>query len=142
VSARKVFVDSDVVISSLISAKGAAYFLLSKQESNFIISNISQAELEKVAGKLNLDKNKLRVLINKKLKKVKLTANLEKIREDFQSYTLDVNDAHIVAGATKAKARFLLTYNVRHFKRHKINQELGIIILTPAQYLQYLRSLG
>lgn len=140
-SARKVFVDSDVIISSLISEKGAAYFLLSEQKSNFIISNISKRELEKVVNRLSLRMDQLQNLIKGKLKTIKLTVNLEKIKKDFQSYTSDPNDAHIIAGAVKAKTKFLLSYNIRHFKRQEINKDLGIIVLTPAQYLQYLRSL-
>jgi predicted nucleic acid-binding protein len=141
VNRPKVFVDSDVIISSLISTKGAAYLLLSEQESNFIISDLSRVELERVVRELNLNQDMLQDLIKKRLKTIKLTTDLEKISKDFQNYTSDVNDIHIVAGAAKAKVRFLLTYNIKHFHRQKIKENLGIIVLTPAQYLQYLRSL-
>lgn len=137
----KIFVDSDVVISSLISEKGAAYLLLNEQKDNLVISNISKVEIEKVADRLNLNQDKLQSLIKKKLKAINLSANLEKIEADFKDYTSDPNDAHIIAGATKAKAKFLLTYNIKHFNRQKIKEDLGITVLTPAQYLQYLRSM-
>lgn len=139
-SKRAVFVDSDVIISSLLSEKGAAYFLLNEQKDKFTISNLSKKELRKVADRLEIGQDKLESL-TKGLKTIKLTQDLTKIKRDFEDYTSDVNDAHIVAGAVKAKAKFLLTYNIRHFKKHKINKDLGIVILTPAQYLQYLRSL-
>lgn len=42
---RKIFVDSDVVLSSLISSKGAAYFLLNKVDLNLFISKSSIQEL-------------------------------------------------------------------------------------------------
>lgn len=46
----KVFLDSDVIISSLISQKGAAYFLIQEKINlKLIISNISQKELFRVA---------------------------------------------------------------------------------------------
>lgn len=138
----KVFVDSDVIISSLISEKGAAYFLLYKQKANFVISDISKAEIEEVVGRLKLDQNKLKDLIKRKFKVVKLTKNIPSIKRDLKDYTSDSDDAHIVAGAIKTKAKFLLTYNLRHFNRLRINKDLGITVLTPAQYLQYLRSLG
>ena len=137
----KVFVDSDVVISSLISTKGAAYLLLNEQESDFSISDLSKLELERVIRKLNLSRDRLQSLIKKRLKTIKLTTDLEKIKKDFQKYTSDFDDAHIVAGAAKAKVRFLLTYNIKHFHRQKISEDYGITVLTPAQYLQYLRSL-
>lgn len=138
---KKVFVDSDVVISSLISEKGAAFLLLNLPKARFFISNISKVELEKVADRLNLNQNKLQGMVENRLKTIELTANLKKIKKDFKDYTSDPNDAHIIAGAAKAKSKFLLTYNIRHFEKQKINKELGIVVLTPAQYLQYLRSL-
>ncbi len=141
-SAKKVFVDSDVVISSIISEKGAAHLLLNEPKSNFMISNFSKIELGKVVDRLNLRGEELQNLIKQRLKTVKVKGNLERIKKDFGDYTLDSNDAHIIAGAVKAKAKFLLTYNVRHFRKQKINADLGIIVLTPAQYLQYSRSLG
>lgn len=141
-SGTKIFVDSDVVISSLISEKGAAYFLLNGQKSKSAISNISKIELERVVSRLGIEKGKLQALIETRLQLIKLTTDLEKIKNDFKDYVTDPNDAHIIAGASSAKAKFLLTYNLKHFKRQKVNEDLGIVVLTPAQYLQYLRSLG
>lgn len=54
----KIFVDSDVVISSLISEKGAAYFLLNEQKSKFVISNISKIELERIVSRLGIGEDK------------------------------------------------------------------------------------
>lgn len=139
--APKVFVDTDVVISSLLSNRGAAYFLLDKQADKSIISNISKVELERVAARLEIDKERLKDLIKSKFEVVKLNVNLAKIKRDFRNYTSDPNDAHIVAGAKQVKAKFLLTYNTRHFKREKIRDDFKIIVVTPAQHLQYLRSL-
>lgn len=138
----KIFVDSDVVISSLISEKGAAHFLLNEQSSKFIISNVSKLELERVVERLGIEQKKLQNLIVKRLKLIELTSGLDRIKSDFKSYISDVDDAHIVAGATKAKAKFLLTYNLKHFKRQEINEDLGIVVLTPSQFLQYLRSVN
>ena len=137
----KVFVDSDVVISSLISQKGAAYLLLNEFKSNFVISDISKKELEKVAKRLDIKQNQLQDLIKKHLKVSKLKKEISKIKEEFKNYTTDINDTHIVAGSVSAKTKFLLTYNIRHFQRQKIKEDLGIIVLTPAQFLQYLRSM-
>lgn len=138
---RVVFVDSDVIISSLISTEGAAYLLLNEQKDKFIISNLSKKEVGKVADRLEINQDKLKKLVKERLRMVKLTKNLTKIKSDFKDYIFDVNDAYIVAGAKEAKAKFLLTYNIRHFNRQKISQDFGITVLTPAQYLQYLRSL-
>ena len=139
---KRVFVDSDVVISSLISAKGAAYLLLNNQKEKFIISNISKKEIKEVADRLKISQDRLRDLIKSRLKIANLETDLAKIKKDFKDFASDPNDTHIVAGAVRARAKFLLTYNTKHFNKHKISEELGINVLTPGQYLQYLRSLG
>lgn len=139
--AFEVFVDSDVVISSLLSGKGAANLLLNKQGYKFTISNVSKVELKRVADRLAISQDKLQRLIQGRLKVVNLRASSTKIKNDYKTYSNDPNDAHIVAGAKVAKAKFLLTYNLKHYNGQKIKDDLGIIVLTPAQYLQYLRSL-
>lgn len=141
-SVRKIFIDSDVVISSLLSKKGAAYFLLNKQKSDFVISNLSQKELVVVAKRLKIEQAKLQNLIRKRLRVVKLKKDISRVKKDFKIYTHDIDDAHIVAGATSTKASFLLTYNLKHFQKQKIKKDFGIIVLTPAQYLQYQRSVS
>lgn len=139
--ARVIFIDSNVIISSLLSKKGASYLLLNQPGNKFVISNVSKKELERVAERLEIDRDERHSLIQKRLKVVRLTSDLAKIKKDFQDYTSDPNDAHIVAGATNAKAKFLLTYNIRDFNKQKMNEDFNITILTPSQYLQYLRSL-
>ena len=114
---RNVFVDSDVIISSLISSLGAAYFLLNKAAGlKFFISNISQKELTEVAGRLKLDQAKLKDLLRKRFKKVLIKEQLEEIKLNYSGHTIDPDDAHIIAGAAKSKANFLISYNIRHFK--------------------------
>lgn len=134
---KKVFLDSDVIISSLISGKGAAYFIIHKTDVQLFISDKSIEELEKVVIRLGLNKNKLTDVIKKRLNVVKL----KEVKENFKSYTWDVDDTHIIAGAQNAKVKYLLSYNTKDFKVDKIIQELKIIVITPARFLQYLRSL-
>lgn len=138
----KVFLDSDVVISSLISQKGAAYFLIQEEINlKLIISNISQEELFRVAVKLNIDQDKTGKLVKEKLKIIQIKKKSEHLKKIFGNYVLDLNDAHIIAGAEKAKVKFLISYNTKHFQIDKIKQDFNIIVTTPANFLQYLRSL-
>lgn len=137
----RTFIDSDVVISSLLSDSGAAYFLLQSSSKELFISSTSKDEIEEVCKRLNIKSQKLVLLIGKKLKVVKISDMLEKIKNDFRKFVLDENDAHIIAGAVACKADFLLTYNLKDFKIEKIKEELGVIVMTPGSFLQYLRSL-
>lgn len=137
----KVFIDSDVVISSLLSASGAAFCLVNQQSKvSLFISNLSQEELNRVGEKLGLDHAKLERLI-KKMRIVKIAGEMKQIKSEFTKYVLDENDAHIVVGAQKAGAGFLITYNSKHFQVERIKDELKVIVMTPAVFLQYLRSL-
>ena len=138
----KIFADSDVIISSLISSSGAGYLLLHDPKQDFFISNLSQRELNAVMERLNIDKKRLRILINNRLKKIELKEDTGKLKRKYGGYVTDINDAHIVAGAKKAKAKFLVSYNVRHFKIERIKRDFKITIITPANLLQYLRSLN
>lgn len=138
----KVFVDSDVIISSLISEKGAAFFLITEKHPKvkFLISNLSLKEQRIVADRLKINEKGLQNLIGRRFTIVQLKGLVTKLKRKYQEYTIDPYDAHIVAGAHKAKAKFLITYNRRHFNEDKIKKDFNIILFTPAQFLQYLRT--
>lgn len=139
-SAPVIFVDSDVIISSLISSSGAAYLLLNTAKLDFFISDISYKELKIVAERLKLSLKDLNDLITRRLNIVRLKLNLKKIKTKYGVYAIDINDAHVVAGAVGSQANFLVSYNLKHFRLDKIKADLNIIVLPPALFLQYLRS--
>ncbi len=141
-SDHRVFVDSDVIISSLLSNIGAAYFLLHKANLELFISDVSFRELKIVTKRLGLVAVKLTALVEKKFTIVKLNKNTSEIKRSYGKYTHDENDAHIAAGASTAKAKFLITYKLRDFKADYIKRDFGIICMKPAHFLQYLRSLS
>lgn len=137
----KVFVDSDVIISSLISSSGASYFLLHTKNIELFISNASLKELQTVVKKLGIDKDRLNMLVRERLKTVKIEETTAEIKDKYREYVHDINDAHIVAGVNAAKTRFLISYNIKDFKLNKIKNDFNIIVMTPGKFLQYLRSL-
>lgn len=132
------FVDTDVVVSSSLSENGAAHFLFFSDPAitNFWISDYSQEEILEVGERLKISLPKIKFLLAK-LSKIKVSP---KIFKEFADYVTDGEDAHIVSGAKSAKAKFLITYNSKHYKIDKIKQDFGIIVLTPAMFLQWLRS--
>ncbi len=141
---RKIFVDSDVAISSLLSQNGAAYFILNKVDLELYISNISIREIKRGVDKLDLDNEKFQNLLKNRLKTIKLKedkADIKRVKITFKDYVFDNNDAHIVAGAIKSKAKIILTYNIKDFRIDKIAGNFKIVVITPAKFLQYLRSL-
>ncbi|MBL7078327.1 putative toxin-antitoxin system toxin component, PIN family [Candidatus Shapirobacteria bacterium] len=144
-SAVRVFVDSDVVISSLISQKGVAHLLLFtkiSQSVKFYLSNFSLKEQRVVIERLKINHKNHASLVKKRLTLIELKSSLRAIKKNYQSYVNDLDDAHIVSGAKKAKAGFLITYNQKDFKKEEVKKDFGIIILSPGLFLQYLRSIN
>ena len=135
-----VYVDSDVVISSLLSRTGAAYHLLNYSTITLIISSTSLTEIKKVISRRGMEQKQFEQLIQKRLKIVTIKQGVSTLKVKYLSYVLDINDAHIVAGAKAAKVDFLLTYNLKHYKTTKLKDDFNIQVLTPALFLQYLRS--
>ena len=131
----RIFLDTDVIISSLISRKGASYQLLNEKSLEKSISHQVRKEVSKVASKL-----RIRDRISSSLKAVKLEIAKDKLMEKYSDYVYDDEDSHVVAGADISKSRFLLTYNIRHYNTEKIKNSLNIVIITPGKFLQYLRS--
>ena len=134
-----IFIDSDVVISSLISKKGAGYLLINDDSCKKVISNYSQKEINVVIARLKLSKKEFRRIKNK-LDEITLTQKILLIKKQYSGYVNDTNDSHIIAGAIKSKSKFLITYNIRHYKIENIKRAFGIITLTPGLFLQYLRN--
>jgi len=133
------FIDSDVIISALLSNKGASYLLFKLANTTRLISNYSLKELSKVANRLNITQKKLNLTTNK-CSCITISENLEKIKLKYQKYVKDINDAHIINGAVNAKARYLITYNTKDYYSNLIKKDFNILILTPGMFLQYLRS--
>lgn len=135
-----VFVDSDVIISSLLSDMGAAYLLLHNTKIETFISSISQEEILAVMKRLDINKEHFEKLQKNYLRIIPLLKSKTEISKHFSNYTFDENDAHVVAGAKEASARFLITYNFRDYNIEKIKKDFNIIVISPGQFLQYLRS--
>jgi len=129
----KVFVDSDVIISSLLSSTGAAYLLINTKSVIKYITDFSLKEINIVGKRLGIKQTAIDRLVNQ--------LTVIRLNKDFgKKYVTDTHDSHIVSGAVTAKAKFLLTYNLKHFQIEMIKRDYNILVYRPAQFLQYLRS--
>lgn len=137
----KVFIDSDVIISSLLSQTGASNSILNNADLKSFISNFSQEELNRIIDRLGVDKSTLKGLLKSRLRTVKVKLGKKEVLDQFSKYTYDIGDAHIVAGATTSKAKILVTFNTKDYKIKEIQQDFGIRVMRPGELLQYLRSL-
>lgn len=135
----KIFLDIDVLISALLSDKGASYKLINDSKFKKIISKTITEEINEVSRRENIRKEKVRAILTK-TKKTPLFLSKEKLLKKYSKYVFDVEDSHVVAGAYISKSTFLLTHNIRHYHVIKIKNDLGIKVMRPGDFLQYLRS--
>ena len=137
----RVFLDSDVVISSMMSKEGASRILTTGNELFLpIISDFSLKEVMRVAERLELPKSIFKQ-VGDSLEVINIDCSFEKLKTDFSKYVLDMNDAHIVGSAANLNVGFLITYNLKHYKQEDIKADLKIITLTPGSFLQYIRGI-
>ncbi len=134
----KVFLDSDVIVSAFLSSKGASFEIVKNSNIAKVISESIKIEVEDVSKRLNFSAADKGIVEGIEV----VTLKLEKARivEKYFPYVLDEEDSHVVAGAEKAKVRFLLTHNTRHFQTEKIKRDFGILTMKPGIFLQFLRS--
>ena len=133
----KVFLDSDVVVSALLSQTGASYDILKNPQIGKTISETIRTEVIEVAKRLNISFTDEKVF--KEMEVISLKIDKTRLVKNYLPYVLDEEDSHVVAGASKAKVRFLLTHNIKHYHTEKIKRDLGIITIKPGMFLQYLR---
>src|SRR3989338_8086625 len=94
----RVFVDSDVIISSFLSKTGAAYLLTHSKLVAPIVSQYSMQEIKKVCTRLKISMKHTNSAF-KNYRQIIIPTDLKIIRTQYKKYTLDENDAHIIAGA-------------------------------------------
>lgn len=128
--------------SSFLSSKGAAFLLIHKIDRiKLFISNLSQQELEIVATRLKISQDELQSMLEKRFSSVDLKLTFEELKKVYKNYVSDINDTHIILGAKEAKVNLLITYNLKDYKIEKIKQDFNILVMTPGQFIQFLRSI-
>lgn len=133
-----VFLDSDVLIASLLSHQGASFEILSNTSINKIITKTIRDEVTDVAKRLDISLSHDCIFQKLDIRSIRL--NKTRIVKTYLSYVLDVEDSHVVAGAHVARTQFLLTHNTKHYHLELIKRNLNIITMKPGNFLQYLRS--
>ncbi len=132
----RIFVDSDVVISSLLSHTGAAYLLLYDKNITKIISRTSDKELRAVCIRLKISVESLEHLERDCCRIIPAQTAVKA----FMRCVTDPGDAHVISGAVAGRAQYIISYNIRHYNIDAIKEDYGIIVLTPAMLLQFLRN--
>ncbi|OGY15795.1 MAG: hypothetical protein A2784_01590 [Candidatus Chisholmbacteria bacterium RIFCSPHIGHO2_01_FULL_48_12] len=137
----QVFLDTDVIISGLLSKTGAAFEIIKHPAVKKTISKAVKREIVTVTKRLKIRSHKSKALV-KDMSVVALELTKSRLTKDYQRFVSDRQDCHVVAGAKASKSGFLLTHNLKHYQVDKIKTDLGIMVLKPGNFLQYLRSLS
>ncbi|OGH47607.1 MAG: hypothetical protein A3A51_04605 [Candidatus Levybacteria bacterium RIFCSPLOWO2_01_FULL_39_10] len=135
----QVFLDSDVIISSLLSKTGASFEIIRTPKVEKIISKFIEGETREVSKRLKIKEKSVKKGLQK-IGQVSISLTKEEIVKKYKRYVFHGVDSHVIAGAHKSKSKFLLTHNIKHYKINKIRNELEILVLKPGNFLQYLRS--
>lgn len=126
------YIDTDVVISALISATGASRLILTTPlKFTPVVSDSSQNEIAEVISRLKLKHLSLKLQTKE--------VDFKKFSH-YSEYVLDEDDRHIISSAHQIGAKYLITHNGKHFQKDKILKDLDIIVFSPGQFLQFLRS--
>ena len=136
----QVFLDTDVIISSLISNTGASYEVINHPKIEKIISKTVVKEVNEVSKRLNIADQYTKTTL-KKVTTISLGITKNNLKKNYQEYIFDEKDSHVVAGAHRSKSKFLLTHNIKHYKVNSVEIDLGIMVIKPGNFLQYLRSI-
>ena len=136
----QIFLDTDVVISAILSKTGASFELTKNSFLRKTISKTVKQEIEEVVRRLKINISEARRVL-RNIKVVSLNIGKIDILKNYKKYVFDEEDAHVVAGAHKLRSRFLLSHNLKHYRVDKIKSDLKIIVEKPGYFLQYLRSL-
>ncbi len=136
----KIFIDSSVIISALISTEGASRQVLMLCEATTLDGIISDKVVEEIKRVTKLKFPEMEVILDEILNRAKFKI-IDKvpaaISKKAQAWISDPNDVPILAAAKFAEVDVLLTLDIRHFIRDlNVSKKSGLKIMTPGEFLQ------
>jgi predicted nucleic acid-binding protein len=140
--AVRVFLDSNVILSGLISEKGAPRICLDllTLKLPFLEGCTGRFNLVEIERNLKARMPRLLPLYRKYLPLLHLKIiplpQAHELREFAQ--TIADKDLPVFASAIKGKADFLVTGDKRHFQTLKARGEYPLQIVTPAEFVDHL----
>ncbi len=142
----KIFIDSSVIISAMISSEGASRQVLTLCEAETLDGVISDKVIEEVGRVIMIKFPKMKGDFEALLRIVKFKI-IKKISGDLllraKKWISDENDVPILAAAKFAKVDVLLTLDIRHFIRDPdVSKKSKLKIMTPGEFMRGFCLLG
>ena len=140
--AVRVFLDSNVVLSGLISDKGAPRIILDllTLKLPFLVGSTGRFNLREIERTLKKKMPKMLPLYRKYLPLLNLKIIPLPSPQEVGAFaqTIADKDAPVLASAIKGKADFLVTGDKRHFQRLRTGKDFPLRIVNPAEFVDHL----
>lgn len=140
----RVFFDASVIIAALLSPTGGSSQLFQFIKSGKIVGITSQSVIEEVLEegkpqKIKKSKEEIEQFIAISTLMVRKIITMEEIAP--YENLVDIEDAHLIAGANLTKCSHLVTLDKKHLLRSDIQKRfLPLAIISPGELLQKLVS--
>jgi putative PIN family toxin of toxin-antitoxin system len=134
-----IFLDASVVLAGLASPNGGSGYLFHaarQQKLTLFATPLVIGEVYRHLTKLNLTPDDLAALLDNQV--ILLVPNPpESLISQCSAYTVDPDDAHVLAGAIASKVNYLLSLDQKHILTDKVKQNLAPIqVLSPKSFWQ------
>ena len=142
----KVFLDTSVLIAAILNKQGASHFILELAKKDLIDIVFTTKVIQEARHNLlkKYGNHKVLDLYNtiSDLKRNIQPAPEIKSENKYIEIISDPKDCHILAGADKYSADYLLTFDRGHFFTTKIkNAQLPFEIMLPGDFLKIFRNI-
>lgn len=138
----RVFLDTNVLVSGVLSRTGASAALLDLAEAEEILAVVSRQVLVEADRVFSIKFPHLLARYRLFIKNLAPLLAEDPTRRDVEHArrVIDAEDAPILAAAKQARVDYLVTLNTRHFHTERARAYLSCPILTPLEFLTTFRT--
>lgn len=135
----KIFLDASVLISAAISSTGSARALITRGlrgECELVVSEFVLEETERNLARKAPKAVPAFLLLRETLPLKTVSPSNHLVKEVAQA--VELKDAPIVAGALKAQADYLVSYDRKHLLKQagRIRDTFNVVVVTPDKVLK------
>lgn len=140
----RVFFDASVIIAALLSPTGGSALLLKYIKAGKIVGITSQTVINEILEEDKTERiKKSKAEIEDFIAKSGLVVTEEVTLEEIAQYQnrVDVEDAHLIAGANLTKCVYLVSLDKKHLIRDDVKKEfLPLKIVSPKELIEIIAS--
>lgn len=132
-----IFLDANIIFSASYTDKGTSFYLVTLSDKYIQVTTSSQCLEE---AQYHFFKRYNNNISKELLLNVKIDQTFDnELEKEFLKFVNDDNDAHVLVSAYYAKAKYLVTGNLKDFKVNEIYEHFRISVLSPADMIMIVR---